>query len=81
MTNGHVIDLRKCIVGASARAVILEIEGEKVFCHNSVYNKLVKNPDIEFGLHIREAHTDSRTGKWYPETYWVCAYLPTIIAR
>ena len=39
MTNGHVIDLKKCIVGASARAVILEIEGEKVLPNFCVFNR------------------------------------------
>ena len=70
-------DLRKSIIGASSRSIILEIDGRKVFCHNSLFHKILNDPSIHWEVAKRPAHTDYRRGIEYPESYWVRAYVPT----
>ena len=47
------------------------------YCIIKVFNKLLTNPDIQFGVVIVPEHEDPRTGRFYPATKWIEAYIPT----
>ena len=66
------------VIGAGRHSVILrDNNGDIVFCSNKVFNKLLTNPDIQFGVATVPEHEDPRTGRFYPATKWIEAYIPT----
>lgn len=66
------------IDGASNHAIILKGDnGEKIYISNRLFNKIVKNPHIEFVIETLPAHEDRMRGRYYPETRWISAFLPS----
>ena len=66
------------IIGASRHSIQLKGDnGETIFCSNRIFGKIVADPSICFEVQVVPAHEDPRTGRWFPETKWICAYIPT----
>lgn len=67
-------NIRERIEGATRQSIILKgNDGEQIFCHNSVFNKIMQDSAIEF--EIVEVPEHGR----YPKTKWISAFLPTRI--
>ena len=66
------------VVGAGRHSLILrDNNGEVIYCSNKLFNKLMMNPDITFQVVTVAEHEDTRTGKFYPESKWIQALIPT----
>lgn len=66
------------VIGAGRHSLILQDNnGEVVYCSNKLFNKLLLNPDIQFDVVTVPGHEDPRTGRFYPESKWIQAYIPT----
>ena len=75
-------NIRDRIEGATNRCIILKgNNGEKVFCTNKLFNKIMHNPSIEFIIDTLPAHVkrDSFGSKEteFPESKWITAFLPS----
>lgn len=78
MYNSRSFKLKERVIGASRHSIQIEGDhGETIFCSNKVFNELVKNPDIQFDIVTVGEHHDHRTGRFYPTTSWIQAYIPT----
>ena len=78
MFNRDAVALGRRIIGAGRHSVILQDNnGEVVYCSNKLFNKLLLNPDIQFDVVTVPEHEDTRTGRFYPTTKWIQAYIPT----
>jgi hypothetical protein len=42
-----------------------------------LFNKLMTNPDLTFQVVNVAEHEDPRTGRFYPESKWIQALIPT----
>lgn len=70
--------MRDRIIGASRHSIQLEGDcGEIVFCSNKIFGQIMRNPNICFDIETVPAHEDHRTGRYFPETNWIVAYIPT----
>ena len=77
--NRETFGMADRIVGTSTRAVILKgDDGENVFCHIRIFGRIMSDPNITFSIITRPRHYDARTGREFPDTKWICAYLPTM---
>jgi len=66
------------IIGASRHSVHIKADdGGVIFCSNRVFGILVSNPHISFEIVTVPSHEDHRTGRLFPETRWIQAYIPT----
>lgn len=66
------------IEGASAHSIILKGDnGEKIHISNKLFNKIMRNPSIEFVVEVLPAHEDRMNGRFYPESKWISAFLPS----
>ena len=66
------------IEGASNHAIILKGDnGEKIYISNRLFNKIVRNPHIEFVVETVPAYEDRMSGRFYSETKWITAFLPS----
>lgn len=66
------------IIGASRHSIhIKDDNGGVIFCSNKVFGILATNPNVNFDIEIVRAHEDHRTGRYFPETCWIRAYIPT----
>jgi hypothetical protein len=66
------------VVGAGRHSLILrDNSGEVIYCSNKLFNKLMTNPDITFQVVNVAEHEDPRTGRFYPESKWIQALIPT----
>lgn len=66
------------IIGASRHSIQLKADdGGVIFCSNKVFGLIMSNPEIEFRVVTLREHEDPRTGRWFPETRWIEAYVPT----
>lgn len=66
------------IEGATNHAIVLKgDDGEKIYISNRLFNKVVKNPHIEFVVETLPAHEDRMSGRIFPETRWISAFLPS----
>lgn len=75
-------NIRERIQGAARNSVILKgNDGEAIFCNNKVFNRIMQDPTIFFDIEVVPAHYDNRTGKSYPETKWIAAYVKTRCAH
>ena len=73
-------NLRDRIEGASKHSIILKgDDGEKIFCSLKVFNQIMNDASIEFIVQTVPAHDAGPHGGYrrYPESKWICAYLPT----
>ena len=78
MHNRNSFRLRDRIIGASRHSVQIEgDEGEVIFCSNKAFNAIIKDPDIPFRIVTVPEHEDPRTGRFYPATKWIEAFIPT----
>ena len=66
------------VMGSSRRCLILNIEGRPTFCSTSNYAYLCQHADTRWDIVIREGHEDLNTGRYYPETFWLQVYKPTL---
>ena len=65
------------VVGSSKRALILDIDGQRVFCSTSNYAYLYMNPNERWAVVTKEGHVD-KDGRWFEATQWVAAYKPQL---
>lgn len=66
------------ITGACRHSIVLKgDDGEAIFCHNKVFGQIMSDPHIQFDIVTVPCHEDCRTGRLFPETKWIMAYLPT----
>lgn len=66
------------IIGASRHSIKLRGDnGETIYCSNKIFGQIMSNPNIMFDIQVVPEHEDFRTGRVFPETKWICAYLPT----
>lgn len=65
------------VVGSSKRALILDIDGQRVFCSTSNYAYLCMNPGERWVIAHKEEHCD-RDGRWFEATKWIAAYKPQL---
>lgn len=66
------------IIGASRHSIQLKGDnGEVIFCHNRVFGRIISDPSLSFHIVTVRAHEDPRTGRFFPETKWVEAFIPT----
>lgn len=66
------------VIGAGRHSLILrDNSGEIIYCSNKLFNKLMMNPDLTFQVVTVAEHEDTRTGRFYPESKWIEAYIPT----
>lgn len=65
------------VVGSSKRALILDIDGQRVFCSTSNYAYLCMNPGERWVIANKAEHCD-RDGRWFEATKWVAAYKPQL---
>lgn len=66
------------IIGASRHSIHIKADdGGVIFCSNKIFNKLVVYPNISFDIVTVPEHEDRRTGRFFPETRWIQAYVPT----
>lgn len=78
MFNRDAVALGRCIIGAGRHSIILrDNNGDVVYCSNKLFNKLLSNPDIRFEVVTVPEHEDPHTGRFYPATKWIQAYIPT----
>lgn len=61
------------LIGAASRSLIIEINGERVFCSNKNYVKLVNDPDVIYRIVTVPAHKGTRRFQEieFPESRWV----------
>ena len=77
MYTSESFRLKNRIVGASRHSIQLKGDhGEIIFCSNKIFNMIMRNPSIQFGIVTITEHEDPRTGKFYPTTSWIQAYIP-----
>lgn len=75
-------NIRERIQGATGKSVILKgNDGEAIYCNNKVFNRIMQDPTIVFDIEVVPSHYDNRTGKSYPETKWIAAYVKTRCAH
>lgn len=78
MFNRDSFKMKDRIVGASRHSIQLKgDDGEKIFCSNRIFGQIMSNPNIMFDVEIVPGHEDLRSGRFFPETKWIRAYLPT----
>lgn len=66
------------IEGATNRSIVLKGDnGEKIYISNRLFNKIVKDPFIEFVVETLPAHEDAMHMRFYPESKWISAFLPS----
>lgn len=71
-------DVKRRLVGATRMSVVLRDDnGDPVFCSNRILNHILDNPDLQVRIKEIPEHTSSRTGKMFPTTKWLEAYIPT----
>lgn len=71
--------LRERIVGATRNSIILKGDnGEKIFCHLKIFNKIIQDPSIRFFVQDLPEHKGSM-GRVYQASKWICAFIPTRI--
>lgn len=76
--NSQTFNLRERIIGTSRCSIILKDDnGGKVYCTNKLFNKLLKDPTIQFFIDKSSMHTDPLTGRFFPEMNWIVALIPT----
>lgn len=73
-------NLRERIIGAAKHSLVLRGDnGEKIFCSNKLFNKLMLDPSLEIVVTtlpdhwIRDAFGDQ---KHYEESKWLAALIP-----
>ncbi len=77
MYTRETFHLTDRITGASRHSIRLKgNDGEMIFCHNRVFNKIMSDPSIQFNVVVLPEHTDRATGRFYPESKWIVAYIP-----
>ena len=75
--NRDTFNLRERIQGASRCSITLKGDnGETVYCTNKLFNKIMRDPTIEFFVQDLPSHEDSY-GRKIPGTKWICAFLPS----
>jgi len=71
-TPAHEFNLRDRIQSIGANSVVLKgNDGEKIFCHRNIFNRLLENPGI--GIRIVTVKADA---KCHMDTLWIEALLP-----
>jgi hypothetical protein len=66
------------VIGAGRHSLILrDNSGEVIYCSNKLFHKLMMNPDLTFQVVTVAEHEDPRTGRFYPESKWIQALIPT----
>ena len=65
------------VVGSSKRALILDIDGQRVFCSTSNYAYLCMNPGERWVIANKAEHYD-KDGRRFEATQWVAAYKPQL---
>ena len=66
------------IVGASRHSIHIKADdGGIIFCSNKIFGRLASDPGISFDIVTVPEHEDFRTGRFFPETRWIQAYIPT----
>ena len=67
------------IVGSGRRSLIIDLgnTGKMVFCSTKCYAYLVNNQDATFEIQTVPAHEDTRTGRYFSESKWIAACIPT----
>ena len=74
-------NIRERIQGATHGSVILKgNDGEAIYCNNKVFNRIMQDSTVQFEIETVPAHS-SHTGKQYPETKWIAAYIRTRCAH
>ena len=78
MWNRDSFKMAERIIGASRHSIQLKADdGSVIFCHNKIFGKIMSDPNITFDIVTVRGHEDPRTGRIFPETRWIMAYLPT----
>lgn len=71
-------DVKRRLVGATHSSVILRDDnGDPIFCSNRILNYILDDPDLQVRVKVLGQHKSARTGREYPETKWLEAYIPT----
>lgn len=74
-------DLRERIIGAAKHSLILNGDnGEKIFCSNKLFNKLMLDPQLKTTvMTLPERFTRDKEGReiYHPESKWLAAFIPT----
>ena len=74
-------NLRERIIGAAKHSLVLKGEnGERIFCSNKLFNKLMMNPQLEITITTLPDHwTMDSFGdqKHHEESKWLAAFIPT----
>lgn len=65
------------VVGSSKRALILDIDGQRVFCSTSNYAYLCMDPGAQWTVVTKAGHADN-DGRWFEATQWVAVYKPQL---
>lgn len=65
------------VVGSSKRALILDIDGQRVFCSTSNYAYLCMDPGAHWTVITKAEHRD-KDGRRFEATQWVAAYKPQL---
>lgn len=79
--NRETFRTRERICGAARHSVILKGDnGERIYCSNSLFNKIMQDPTIEFRVvTLQEHESRDRFGndRWFGESKWIEAFLPS----
>ena len=74
-------NLRERIIGATKHSLVLKgDEGERIFCSNKLFNKLMENPQLEVTITTLPEHTTGASfgmEKHFQESKWLAAFIPT----
>lgn len=65
------------VIGSSKRALILDIDGQSVFCSTSNYAYLCMHPGERWVIVHKAEHVD-KDGRHFGATQWVAAYKPQL---
>lgn len=74
-------NLRERIIGAAKHSLVLKGEnGEKIFCSNKLFNKLMLNSQLEITITTLPDHyIKTLNGReiYHRESKWLAAFIPT----
>lgn len=61
------------LIGAASRSLIVEVNGERCFCSNKNYVKLVNDPNVIYRIVTVPAHKGRRNFEEidFPESRWI----------
>ena len=73
--------MRERICGATKHSIILKDDnGGYIYCTNSLFNKIMQNPTLEFCVMTLPEHASrDRFGneRWFSDSRWIEAFVPT----